>query len=44
MPRIRATASAKRAWARGSYLHMADEPDAAYEDEPEQPAEPESVS
>jgi endogenous inhibitor of DNA gyrase (YacG/DUF329 family) len=35
---------AKRAWARGSYLLMADEQDAAYEDEPEQPAEPESVS
>jgi hypothetical protein len=30
--------------ARTSYLLMADETDAGYEDEPEQPAEPQSVS
>ncbi len=35
---------AKRAWARTSYLLLADETDAGYEDEPEQPAEPERVS
>jgi hypothetical protein len=35
---------AKRAWTRTSYLLLADETDAVYEDETEQPAEPESVS
>jgi hypothetical protein len=35
---------AARAWAGGSYLLRADEPDAAFEDEPEQPAEHEAAS
>jgi lysylphosphatidylglycerol synthetase-like protein (DUF2156 family) len=44
IPALACTVIAARAWARTSYLLMTDETDAAYEDEPEQPAEPESVS
>jgi hypothetical protein len=43
IPALACLVIAARAWARGSYLLRADEPDPAYEDEPEQPAEPEAV-
>jgi hypothetical protein len=44
IPALACLVIAARAWARGSYLLRADELDPAYEDEPEQPAEPEAVS
>jgi membrane protein YqaA with SNARE-associated domain len=44
IPALACTVIATRAWARTSYLLIADETDAAYEDELELPAEPESVS
>ena len=43
IPALACTVIATRAWARGSYVLMADETDAGYEEKPEQPAEPESV-
>jgi hypothetical protein len=44
IPALACVMIAARAWARTSYLLLADETDEAFEDEPEQPAEPESVS
>jgi hypothetical protein len=44
IPSLACLMIAARAWAGGSYLLRADEPAAAFEDAPEQPAEHEAVS
>jgi hypothetical protein len=44
IPSLACLLIAARAWAGGPYLLRADEPDAPFEDEPEQPAEHEAAS
>jgi Na+/melibiose symporter-like transporter len=44
IPALACVVIASRGWARGSYLLRADEPDEAFEDEPESPAEAETDS